>query len=102
NRFYISENAALSGPLPQTLVNLTLNSFGYSYTGVCEPANLEFQNWLDSINNIGSTGVTTCPSNTISGRVTNKTGDPISHVAVDYGVGSVFTDNNGDYTITDM
>ena len=45
---YLYYNSMLSGPLPQSLTNLNLNS-GFDNTNLCEPGNAAFQAWLEAI-----------------------------------------------------
>ncbi|MEA3348992.1 MAG: sortase [Chloroflexota bacterium] len=52
----------LEGALPENLTNLSqLNRFFFHATDLCEPADAEFQAWLDGINHVSSTDVI-CPS----------------------------------------
>ena len=51
-------NASLSGPLPQTITSLILESLRLDGTAVCAPPQAEFQAWLNGIS--GSTGVARC------------------------------------------
>ena len=55
-----------SGPLPFTLTKLTrLNLFWFERTNLCESATFaDFQNWLQGIRDVRSTGVT-CPSSVV-------------------------------------
>jgi hypothetical protein len=53
----------LSGPLPQSLTSLTLRSFYFNHTGLCEPPDTAFQAWLASIADLLRTGVR-CPEMT--------------------------------------
>ncbi|MGA7303428.1 MAG: T9SS type A sorting domain-containing protein [Rhodothermales bacterium] len=44
------QNTDLEGPLPQSLTNLPAAlRFRWNSTGLCEPTNTEFQNWIDGI-----------------------------------------------------
>jgi Leucine-rich repeat (LRR) protein len=56
----IGHNYQLSGPLPSSLTNLTLNYFFFSDTLLCEPGDADFQAWLGSIRDLWRTGVI-CP-----------------------------------------
>ena len=47
---WISNNAALTGSLPQSLTNLTkLEVFNFDATGLCAPLDAAFQTWLQGI-----------------------------------------------------
>ena len=48
-RFYLGDNRGLTGVLPQQYVSLVLDTFNWSGTGLCSPANREFQAWLGAI-----------------------------------------------------
>ena len=48
-RLDLGDNPLLSGPLPLSLANLPLEQFLYSNTGLCSPADVQFQEWLTSI-----------------------------------------------------
>ena len=52
----LSDNQ-LDGPIPQNFINLTLTVFAFSATNLCEPDNMDFQDWLNSITNLDSTDV---------------------------------------------
>ena len=45
----LASNASLSGPLPQALTGLTLESLRLEGTAVCAPPQAEFQAWLNGI-----------------------------------------------------
>lgn len=62
---YVS-NTNLSGSIPLEYTNLSLNSFGFTNTGLCEPQNPSFQTWLGGITTLESTNVpcTVCPTQT--------------------------------------
>jgi DNA-binding SARP family transcriptional activator/Leucine-rich repeat (LRR) protein len=47
----------LSGPLPISLMNLNNQTFYFEGTDLCEPPEAAFQEWLDSIHDLQSTGV---------------------------------------------
>jgi DNA-binding SARP family transcriptional activator/Leucine-rich repeat (LRR) protein len=53
---YINWNP-LSGPLPMSLMNPNLEIFYFDGTGLCEPPDAAFQEWLDDIDELGRTGV---------------------------------------------
>ncbi len=54
-------NNNLSGPLPMELINLQkLQGFVYHQTNLCEPQDIEFQDWLAGIDNLWRTGIP-CP-----------------------------------------
>ena len=48
----------LEGALPYEWMRLALNMFSFQETGLCEPGNTAFQNWLASIANLQRTGNT--------------------------------------------
>ena len=50
-------NNQLSGALPRSLMNLSLYTFRFWSTGLCEPADAAFQAWLSSISDLQRTGV---------------------------------------------
>lgn len=50
-------NTHLSGGLPQALTQLTLNSFNFEGTDLCEPTDAAFQAWLAGIPFLDRTGV---------------------------------------------
>jgi hypothetical protein len=50
-------NNNFAGPVPQNFINLTLTVFAFDATNLCEPDNMPFQDWLDGIANLDSTGV---------------------------------------------
>ncbi len=54
-------NNNLSGPIPTELANLPLERFLYNNTGLCVSADIQFQEWLNSIPDHGGTG-TNCLS----------------------------------------
>ena len=54
----LSSNAAMSGPLPQGLTHLALESLDLRGTRLCAPPLTEFQAWLDGISS--HTGVARC------------------------------------------
>jgi DNA-binding SARP family transcriptional activator len=53
---YINWNPQ-SGPLPMSLINLNLEIFYFDGTGLCEPPDAAFQEWLSDIDELGRTGV---------------------------------------------
>lgn len=57
--FLLNDNPDLRGAIPQKFINLTrLSGFGYSNTNLCEPATVEFQNWLTGITALSRNGFT--------------------------------------------
>ncbi len=54
----LAGNAALSGPLPQTITALPLERLALQGSEVCTPPGAEFQSWLNGIS--GGTGVPHC------------------------------------------
>jgi Leucine-rich repeat (LRR) protein/PKD repeat protein len=60
--FYLQGNTGLSGPLPSTLTNLALGNFQFHETALCEPGDVTFQNWLETIQYLTSTDVTCTPA----------------------------------------
>lgn len=69
---YINWNP-LSGPLPMSLVNLDLEVFYFDGTGLCEPPDTAFQEWLNDIDELGRIGVL-CQTGAYSS--TGQTGIP--------------------------
>jgi hypothetical protein len=51
-------NASLTGELPQSLTNRSLDFFHYYNTDLCNPNNQTFTNWLATIWDLNGTGVT--------------------------------------------
>ena len=47
--FILSDNPGLTGPLPSSLTNLSLNELSTANTQLCAPADATFQRWLASI-----------------------------------------------------
>ncbi len=56
----IGGNTALSGPLPLSLVALSLRALHYEGTGVCAPSQARFREWLNAIPSHEGTGAE-CP-----------------------------------------
>jgi hypothetical protein len=54
-RLWIDHNP-LDGALPYEWMRLALTTFAFQETGLCEPSNTAFQNWLASITNLQRTG----------------------------------------------
>ena len=52
----VSKNT-LTGPLPYTFTTLELNSLAFDETGICEPPDLDFQAWIDTIPGLRSTDI---------------------------------------------
>ena len=52
----LASNIALSGPLPQSITGLTLESLKLEGTAVCAPPQAKFQAWLNGMGISGSTG----------------------------------------------
>lgn len=50
-------NTSLSGTLPHTLTALSLQSFWFRNTGLCEPGDPAFQSWLAGVSDLQRTGV---------------------------------------------
>ncbi len=57
----IGGNTALSGPLPLSLVALSLRALHYQGTGLCAPSPARFQEWLNAIPSHEGTGATCAP-----------------------------------------
>ena len=57
----IGGNTALSGPLPLSLVALSLRALHYEGTGVCAPSQARFQEWLNAIPSHEGTGAACVP-----------------------------------------
>lgn len=55
-RIWLS-NTQLTGPLPLNVTNLSLTSFWYDQTDLCEPADEGFHAWLGGINDLRRTGI---------------------------------------------
>ena len=54
----LSGNAALTGPLPNTMTALPLGRFWFNGTGLCAPAYDNFTDWLAGIDDLRGTGET--------------------------------------------
>lgn len=54
----LSGNAALTGPLPNTMTGLPLGRFWFNGTGLCAPAHGRFTDWLAGIDDLRGTGET--------------------------------------------
>ena len=65
----IENNFSLTGPLPTSLTNLSLFTFWFDNTDLCEPADPDFQGWLLSVPNLLRTGVL-CSSTFACNQVT--------------------------------
>jgi len=94
----ISNNAALTGPLPLALQSLLLDAFHWNGTGLCSPAEPSFQAWLASIDEDNYSGGPVCDSDNRSpvrvgspDDATLKPGDSATVDASDY-----FRDPDGD------
>ena len=48
---------AFEGTLPISLINLNISDFHFEHTELCEPDDPAFQEWLDTIYDLGRTGV---------------------------------------------
>jgi Leucine-rich repeat (LRR) protein len=57
DELYIQGNAELSGPLPSSLTSLSLEAFWFGDSGLCEPDDLSFQAWMNTIPDVRRTGV---------------------------------------------
>ncbi|MDE2728496.1 MAG: Ig-like domain-containing protein, partial [Gemmatimonadota bacterium] len=62
----LSNNAGLSGPLPESLVGLGLTVLRLGGTGLCEPPDPAFQAWLATV---GDIRVDNCPAEVTPDRV---------------------------------
>jgi len=58
-------NTNLSGSLSPNLMNLSLDTFRFNNTGLCEPPDPAYQAWLNAIPNLQRTGIL-CPGNFVS------------------------------------
>ncbi|MDH5507079.1 MAG: leucine-rich repeat domain-containing protein [Anaerolineae bacterium] len=58
DNIYVANNPNLSGPVPQSFVNLSLTYFYYSTTNICEPTDPTFLSWYASILNKINSGIT--------------------------------------------
>ena len=57
-RLYFEGNADLNGPLPMSLINLVhMERFSFNDTGLCEPDDDDFREWLDSIDRLDKSGI---------------------------------------------
>ena len=54
---FLRDSTNLSGPLPLSLMNLSLIEFYFQNTNLCEPQNPDFQLWLDGIPYKNSSGI---------------------------------------------
>jgi len=52
----LSGNAALTGLLPSTLIDLSLNQFHFDGTALCVPPGRDFTNWLNGIDDLRVSG----------------------------------------------
>ena len=57
----VGGNTALSGPLPLSLVALSLRALHYQGTGVCAPSQARFREWLNAIPSHEGTGAACAP-----------------------------------------
>ena len=55
---FLEDNGSMSGPLPESFVNLDLRTLNLGGTELCVPASPEFQNWIEGIENVTAA---TCP-----------------------------------------
>ncbi|MEZ4713946.1 MAG: Calx-beta domain-containing protein [Caldilineaceae bacterium] len=63
---HLENNGSVNGPLPGSLTNLrNLANFGFFNTGLCEPGDSTFQNWLAGIANLQRTNIP-CENLTVS------------------------------------
>lgn len=53
----LRNNGGLTGALPTNLTNLSLSTFDFSGTGLCEPNTMLFNDWFATIANLSGTGV---------------------------------------------
>ncbi len=74
-RLHLGDNPLLSGPLPLSLAKLPLEQFFYSSTGLCFPADVQFQAWLTSIPDHDGTE-RICETRDILVALYNATGGP--------------------------
>ena len=54
-RHLVLDNTGLSGPMPLSLMNLNLRQLTFWGTELCEPADEDFQAWLNSIKEANGT-----------------------------------------------
>ena len=54
----LGANAGLVGPMPESLVELAIESLNLEETGLCAPSSSRFRSWLDDID--ATTGVEVC------------------------------------------
>lgn len=89
---------ALSGRLPQSLTNLTqLATFHFSNTALCEPADADFQAWLQGIATVTSTGVRCDAAPDEPTRITLQDGD-----SYDFSAGAFGQFTGGDLYLTGL
>ena len=53
----VGDNPDLTGPLPESFLELGLEVFGYANTGLCVPSGAKYREWLDEIRHHLGTGV---------------------------------------------
>ncbi len=53
----VKDNAGLTGSVPLSFINMPLTTFQFDNTGLCEPPDADFQNWLSGITTLQRTGV---------------------------------------------
>ena len=58
---HIADNAGLSGNLPPSLSDIFIRTLQYDGTGLCNPAETYFQDWLQTIQTHQGTGTTCAP-----------------------------------------
>ena len=89
---YLNDNAALTGPLPESLTRLSrLWLLDISNSALCAPADAAFQAWLEAVDFEGDTCAAPEPVGTIPAQTLREGGGV---AAVD--VGAYFRDPNGD------
>ncbi|GAP20956.1 carboxypeptidase regulatory-like domain-containing protein [Leptolinea tardivitalis] len=105
----INNNPQLSGSLPLALSHISdLFTFAFEETGLCEPANSDFQSWLAGI--LMLTRTTSCSLGTITGTVSAASGGaPLQGIRVeahDFNtydtIASTSTDSNGVYSLMNL
>ena len=57
----IADNAGLSGNLPSSLANISIRTLQYDGTGLCNPAETYFQDWLQTVQTHQGTETTCAP-----------------------------------------
>jgi hypothetical protein len=57
NKFWLNDNPNFDGSIPLSLTELSLETFSFQNTGVCEPSNSTYQTWKSTVTTYNSSGV---------------------------------------------